>query len=458
MKKYIILVMIFLILPSILAINLNVTKQSSDEAMILGVDSPAIFDLSIKNEGASDNFMIYTYFGSSYLPTEKIAIDSGETKQIQFKVSPPYTISRTGAILFTYYIKGFGSDIYEDQLLVKVVDLGEALKIGSDSIDPETNSIKIYIQNKINFNFDNLNVVFSSPFFNLEKNIALAPNEKKTFDITLNKEDFKKMNAGFYTLSGEVVALNKSANLEGIINFVEKYLNTTNIKTKGFIIRTKKITKTNEGNTLETVHIEEDKGIISRLFTSFTTEPDNVVRNNSKVHYDWNEELNPGESLEVKVKTNWFLPLIFVLLVVGTVIFVREYTKTDLRLRKKITFVKSKGGEFALKISLVIEAKKNINNLLIIEKIPPLLTLYEKFGQEHPVRINTKTKVAEWEFKKLEAGEKRLISYVIYSKVGVLGRFALPRTNALYEVDGKLQKTKSNRVFFLTEQESNKNL
>ena len=75
-----------------------------------------------------------------------------------------------------------------------------------------------------------------------------------------------------------------------------------------------------------------------------------------------------------------FLPLIFIILIIAIVLFVKEYTKTDLRLRKKITFVKSKGGEFALKISLLIHAKKAIDNVLIIEKFPNLLKLYEKFG------------------------------------------------------------------------------
>ena len=46
----------------------------------------------------------------------------------------------------------------------------------------------------------------------------------------------------------------------------------------------------------------------------------------------------------------------------------------------------------------------------------------------------------------------RVLSYVIYSKVGVLGRFALPPATALYEMQGKVEESQSNRAFFVAEQ------
>ncbi len=452
MKKYFILLSILLILPSILAVNLEVTKQSSDEVMILGLNNPAVFDLDIKNNGMTDNFMIYTFFGSGYTPTESFNIDSGEIDNIQFKVSPPYSISRTGFTNFNYFIQGSDNSEYTGELLVKVVELEDAFEVGAGAIDPESSSLEIYIKNKVNFDFGNLKVDFSSAFFDFDKEFVLLPNEKKTFQITLDKEDFKQLTAGFYTLDAQVEMTNKTANIKGIIDFAEKNLITTTNEKYGFIIRTNVITKSNDGNTAEIASVSVDKGTISRLFTSFSPQPDDISRDGSKVSYSWNEELSPGEVLEVKVKTNWFLPLLFILLIVGVVVFVKEYVKTNLRLRKKITFVKSKGGEFALKISLLVHAKKALDNVLIIERIPPLVKLFPKFGKEQPVRIDDKTKKAEWEFKRLEAGERRMITYVVYSKVGVLGRFALPRTKAIYEKEGKMQKNVSNKVFFLTEQ------
>jgi len=452
MKKYLILLLVLLIFPLVLAVNLDVEKQSSDEVMILGLSDPAVFDLNIKNDKSTDSFTIYTFFGSGSLPKDSFEIAQGETKNIQFTVHPPYDISRTGFTNFKYYIRGTDNSEYEGELLVKVIELEDAFDIGSGEINPESNSLEIYISNKVNFNFDNLDVTFSSAFFNLEETFSLSSKERKNFQIILDKEEFKKLTAGFYTLTAKINTPNKTADVEGIINFAEKNVITTDIENYGIVVRTKIITKSNDGNVAEIIQIIVEKNIISRLFTSFSPQPDDVARNDSKISYSWNRELKPGEELEVKVKTNWFLPIIFIFLIVSIVVFVKEYTKTDLKLRKKITFVKSKGEEFALKISLLVHAKKQLGNVIITERIPPLLKLYEKFGKEYPVRIDEKMKKAEWHFKGLEMGEKRLITYIIYSKLGVLGKFELPRTIARYEKEGKIHKTQSNKVFFITEQ------
>jgi len=44
------------------------------------------------------------------------------------------------------------------------------------------------------------------------------------------------------------------------------------------------------------------------------------------------------------------------------------------------------------------------------------------------------------------------MTYIIYSKVGVLGRFALPTATAIYEKEGNIHETESNKAFFMAEQ------
>ena len=74
MKKYLFFggfFLLFFFLPLILAVNLDVQKTSSDEVMIIDLNKPAVFELSIKNNGPTDEFMIYTFFGAGSLPKEK---------------------------------------------------------------------------------------------------------------------------------------------------------------------------------------------------------------------------------------------------------------------------------------------------------------------------------------------------------------------------------------------------
>jgi len=121
-------------------------------------------------------------------------------------------------------------------------------------------------------------------------------------------------------------------------------------------------------------------------------------------------------------------------------------------LRKKISFVRAKGGEFALKVSIFVEAKKYVERVNVIDRLPPLVKVHERFGAEQPTRVNEATKRIEWNFEKLEAGEMRTLTYIIYSKVGVLGKFALPTATAVYEKDGEIHETESNKAFFIAEQ------
>ncbi len=452
MKKTLIsIIIILLILPSIFAINVNIEKQSSNEVLIKGINMPAVFDIKITNLGEPDKFKFYNLVGFMISP-ETISLNHGETKEIMLRIFPIGDLKINGPYTFAYTIKGQDNSEIDQQLTVKIMDLKDSFEIGADEFDSSTSSLNIYINNKVNFDFDQINAEFTSPFFNFEKTFSLAPNEKKSFEVQLNKEDFKKLMAGFYTLNAKITAGEEKADVEGTIKFVEKNLVTTTEDDLGFIITTKTIEKINEGNVLEKSQTVIKKNILSRLFTSFNLQPDIVERKGFIIYYTWNKEIKPGENLKIIIKTNWLFPLLVILFIVTIVALAKQYSKKNLVLKKKVSFVKAKGGEFALKISIIINARKYIEKVNIIDRLPPLVKIHERFGGEHPKRINEKSKRIEWGFEKLEAGENRILSYIIYSKIGVLGKFALPTATAIYEKEGKIHETQSNRAFFMAEQ------
>jgi len=452
MKKICVLViLILLILPSILAINLSIEKQSSNEVLIIGLKMPAVFDLKITNLGSQDNFSFYNLVGLSISP-ETVSINQGETKEVKLKISPIGDLDIRGFYTFKYAIQGQDYSEISQQLTMKIIDLEDAFEIGSEEFDSDSSSLNIYIHNKVSSDFTSINANFKSAFFNLKENFSLGPNEKKSFNIQLNKDNFRKLMAGFYTLNAEINVEDKKANVEGIIKFVEKNLVTTTKKDYGLIINTKIIEKINEGNVLAKSETVLKKNIISRLFTSFSPQPDIVERQGLTVYYTWEREIKPGETLKIIVKTNWLFPLLVILFVVVIVVLTKQYSKTNLILKKKVSFVRAKGGEFALKVSIIIHAKKYVERVSIIDRLPPLVKIHERFGGEKPLRINEKNKRIEWGFEKLETGETRILSYIIYSKIGVLGKFALPATTAVYEREGEVHESTSNMSLFLEEQ------
>lgn len=445
------LLLVFVLLPSVMAINLNVEKVSKNEVFLKGIDNSVTFNLDITNMEGADSFRFYNLLGFDMTPKEEFSIGTNETKTIKLTVKPISELKEHGFYTFTYFIKDSEGEDQEERLTFDIINLEDAFSIGSGEVDINSSTLQIYIKNNKNINFPNLNIVFDSVFFQTDKTMSLGPNEKKIFDVKLNKEDFKKLRAGFYTLNADINYKDQSANVEGTIEFKEKNLVTTTKKDYGFLINTQIIEKNNEGNTVEDSETIIRKNIISRIFTSFTPEPDVVDRQGTIVYYTWIREINPGESLKINVKTNWLFPFLLILFIVAIIILVKKYNKTSLVLRKRVSHVSAKGGEFALKVTIMIKAKNYVERVNIIDRLPPLVNVYEKFGNEKPTRVDEKSKKIEWNFEKLEAGEIRVLSYIIYSKVGVMGKFALPRTTAIFERDGEISEAESNKAYFVTE-------
>jgi hypothetical protein len=390
-------------------------------------------------------------------PVGTVHIGAGQTKNIDLGIAPIGEFNSRGAYSFTYFIRDVINGGEQEQTLsFRIIDLKDAFEIGSGELDPEANSIEIYVRNRANTDFENIKAEFSSPFFEFEETFDLKKEEIKTFEIELDRDKFKQLTAGFYTLNAEISVEGKSADVEGTIKFLEKDLLTTTQKDYGFVIYTKIIEKINEGNIPVHSETSVEKNIFSRLFTSFSPEPDFVEREGFKVTYTWVRDLNPGQNLKITTTTNWLFPLLVIFFVVVIVFFARKYSRNNLGLRKKITFVKAKGGEFALKVTIFVKARKYIERVSITDRLPPLVKLYEKFGQEQPTKADAKSGKISWNFEKFEEGETRVLSYFVYSKVGVLGKFALPSAYGVYERDGKIKETSSNRAFFVADQKIEK--
>lgn len=455
MKKLIQIIFFLFLISPVLALNLEIEKQSSNEVLIAELDKPVIFELKITNLGGSDNIGFYNLIGFKIFPVGTTEINSGETKEIKIELFPLKEIKERGFYTFQYFIKGELSEI-EEELTFKIIDLKDAFEVSSEEIEPESNSINIYIKNKENFNFDKINVKFISPFFEFEEEIPLGAYEKKEFMIGLNKEDFNKLSAGFYTLNAEIEVENEKIEIEGIIKFAEKDIIKTTKEDYGFFIHNQIIKKVNEGNIKIKSETIIKKNIFSRLFTNFNPEPDITERTGFNIYYTWNREINPGESLEITIKTNWLFPLLIIVLLIVIILLIKNYIRDNLKIRKRVQFVKIKGGEFALKISIFIHAKKYVERVNIIDRLPVIVKIHERFGGEQPSRFDEKNRRIEWNFERLEAGETRVVSYIVYSKIGVLGKFALPPATAVYEKDGEIQETESNKAFFMAEQKADK--
>jgi hypothetical protein len=450
-KVFLLSLLAIFVLPTIFALNVNVQTNTTNAVLITSVNEPVVFNLQIQNLGPSDDFYIYNLLGYVMNPTSAVHIDSGATVNVPVTIYPRSDLTYNGYYVFNYIIQNTAGDQSPETLSFKIMNLQSALQVGASQINPQSNSITIYIKNLVNFNFDNM-TKFNSPFFILNQQFSLAPYETKQFDVSLNKDDFKSLLAGFYTLSAQVSTGGGNATVQGSIDFSKQNILNVSDNKYGFLITTDVIQKVNEGNVIADSQTTVQKNIISRLFTTFSPTPDTVAREGLAVIYGWDNQIQPGDALTISTRTNWLLPLFVVIFIGIIVFFVMKYTKANLSLKKSVTFLRAKGGEFALKVTVVVTARKFIEKVTIVDRLPFVAKLYEKFGAEKPTRVDEKSRRLEWHFDKLMPGETRVLSYIIYSKVGVLGRFALPTTRAVYQREGRAHEAESNQAFLVTEQ------
>jgi hypothetical protein len=140
------------------------------------------------------------------------------------------------------------------------------------------------------------------------------------------------------------------------------------------------------------------------------------------------------------------------LLIILATKYLIKLLQQKLEIKKTVKPVKTKNGEFALRVDLNFKARKDIQDLNIVDKIPKTVKLYKKFKSNEPTKIDVEKRTLSWDIEEIKAGEERILSYIIYSRVGFVGKFSLPKAKAKFVVEEKLITEESNNVFFMNEQ------
>ncbi len=447
MKRECLFLLIVLLISSVSA--MSVQQIAKTDVIIPEFNQPAESTLKVTN-AISGIYNIYTLTDVKLLPTNSFVISEG-TNNKDIYIYPTPQLDIRGFYTFTYTIKG--PEEFSDKMTIKVVSLEDAIEISSDSNDPESGKINFYIQNKENIQLQNIRIKFSSVFFDdLEKTISLEPYEKFEISADVEESKLKKIIAGSYLVNAEFQTDKGLVDLVGTIYLGEKKGIRTETSSAGLLINTKSITKINIGNVPETINIKVKKNIITRLFASFNYEPDLVERNGLSITYSWNKKLNPTDIFTIKVRTNYMYPLFIIILAILIIKGFQRYTQTKLDITKSISKVRTKTGQFALKVRLSVKAKKSVENVSVVDRIPVMLKVYNKFGTLKPTKFDVKNRRLQWDIGDLNTGEERCFDYIVYSKIGVVGKFALPSATAIFEKNNEIQETESNHVFYLSEQ------
>lgn len=437
--------------PFVLA-EIEIEKEAIANTIIKEFSTPAVFNLTIKNKNIqTDYFKVDTQLDMTLQPMGSFKIEGNSEKNILLKAffSEKAREQYTGSYAFAYYVKGQTTGRKDDSLTIKVVSLKNAVDIiVPESIGMHDKSLTITVDNKEKVILD-LAVSIESELFEKEESIALIPDEEKDITVEIDPEKVWK-EAGTYTVVITLGAedyklpITKSIELEPLID-----IKTEEKKINLLFYQKTTITKTNIGNVPQTATVTLEKTSFAKGFTSFNTEPTSVEQQDNMLVHKWEKELGLGESLIVTSTTNFMLPLVLLLVVAGIASLYYHHKSRELVIRKKAVKAVTKTGEFVVKVALFVRNKgEEASNIEIVDRLPILATLHERFGAIKPDKIEPNRLI--WHIDSLPKGEKRTFSYVVYSTVKVVGRLELPSAEALYTSKDKEKKTKSNRVYIIS--------
>ena len=454
MKIYILFFLLIFIVPSTIAqSNLEVEIVKKETVIIAGVDTTAKFDFLVSNKNnISDNFELYSLIGVDLTPRYLSNIASGGTKEFEVEVSLQEKTKEEirGIFVFEYEIKGDKTGFYRDRLQIRILNLEDAFEIKIEDLSPNEKEANLIVKNLENYNFENLQFKAQSSFFEFSEKTSLKPFSEIRFTIPVDSDAIKELVAGEYELRTELEFKGVKGEIKEKLNYLEKSGLSASTVSEGFLIKKEKISKTNEGNTAIKAEIEDTTNIFTRLFKIYSPRPQNSERQGFFIKYKWEKELNPQESLIVNSTINYTFPFALLIIVILIIVLFQIYFSRPLYLEKRVSFVKTESGEFALKVKINAKARNHLDNVQIVDRLPRITKLYEKFGRK-PDRIDEKTRRMFWNLGDLESGEERFISYIIYSKIKVIGKFELPAASGIYQKNSKISTVKSNKTYFFAE-------
>ncbi len=459
MKKVFIWVMFFLLLSLVSASSIDIFKVEQNDKAIPG--SIATFRLSITNkQSITDTFRILpdefsaVPFSDSFeyinINPSVITLNSGESKEVDvnIKILGEAIPNKNYRTYVTVVSKNNPKLKKQQDLIVNVIYPKEVVKIFTDIgdriIPGEDFSFNLFLSNSVNKVIKDAEVFITSELFEEKFNTPLyygaEVKKELAFDLDPGTEP------GIYTLDIKVYSnreLQGSYTKEIIIvknpDIQEKIERSSDV----FISRVKVIKK-NVGNLIAQDSYRFSVGDFANYFTTYSVPPSEIKGN----ELIWNFEIMPGQSYEIEIVTDYrgFWLAVFVLvIIVAMVVYIlgRKVTikKTTYKVRE------TKDGVSELKVLLHVRNKdRALKNITIMDYLPSLIHPAGEFGTLKPKIQKGRSGIRfVWHLDLLEAGEERVLSYNVKSKLNIVGNLMLPSAVVVYKKKGKKFKVKSKK-------------
>ena len=327
-----------------------------------------------------------------------------------------------------------------------------SISILPDKIDPrEGFKLKIVLNNQNVLDYPNLTIKIESRLFKEELHYPLGPKDDKTIEVAKNIDP---MTAPQH--DSVVVAVFKDERL--IVNPIVKEFEVIEYSTQQDIPKEQSFLKIRRGIKINS-NSPSYRGIVKvettplkNLFTSTHPKAD-LVKENGKYFLVWQARLGSDRTAALYTTEN-YRPLVVIAVLAIAAIVIYFVFRSPIVVKKSIANVgMSEGGISEAKIVVRVKNRSPspIANIEVLDNLPHIAHVEKELSigsmQPHAILKHPKRGIMiKWSIENIEAGDERVLSYKMKSRLPVLGELNLPAANARCTIGKKVVISNSNRV------------
>lgn len=456
---YIIVLIIFIAIPSLSALELDYTPEAS-----IYPNETAVYQFVVSTEGRStekaellltlDTKWSFETNPLSYLSGFTVSGLEETTFDLIITPSSPYISSGKYAIQIPIRSETGEEEVADLILHIKNPDALTGylpslnfLLDAQEQVDPrQTQKVKLEIENKNPLGVGELTVQLTSDLYNETKTTTVGPLGTATVLFEINYDAQQPPTEDLLTIGvymGEKAFTPIRKEIE-IISFAE--IVEIQYPTKSFLFKTTQTTEyTNKGNSDVVKELTFATSSFEQYFTG--GEPDGeVVEKQGLLYYQVNVTLPVDIPVLVTYTVN-YRPILYALILLAGAVWLYYLLRSPIVIKKEvITLHTNKDGQTKLKILLHIKNRsmKLIDDVEVMDKIPAVAEIEKHFelGTMKPEKILKHEKagtVLQWHIPHVEAYEERIITYKVNSMYQIVGDYMLPA--AVVRFKGKKQQS-----------------
>ena len=467
----------FFILILALILSVNIAHAAAFEANVtpvkdkIVVDEVAEFRIEIRNNlDTNEEFTIkkggYPFWDMYTVPLQNpmtLSVPANSLASLKLFVKPQYITSIDTYTLEVGVVRDKTGEEHKVPVTIGIKSIEPLIQgyiptviasaeISPKSIDPRnTATIKIALNNQNRINYTDLTVIVDSNLIKDQLHAMLGPEEYKVIELKEKLDDATLPQSDrlvVTVLLGDRIIVNPL-----VTEFqVEQYVTQDALPAEQSFLKIKKgirVTSNNpEYNGVIKVEVSSPKKLFTTAYPKAKT-----VEENRKQYLVWEIKLD-GNRAFIAYTTENYRPIVVVGLLTIAAVILYFLFRSPIVVRKGVANVgMSEGGISDVKVVVRVKnrSSKQLSGIEVADHVPHIAHVEKELsiGSVQPNAIMHHPKgglVMKWTLEALEAGDERVLSYRMKSRLPILGEFNLPAANVRCKDGNKVIISNSNRI------------